>query len=437
VLEQKGATELPRQVVILTDGEVTNTDAVIGLAGANASTARIFTFGIGAGASHHLVRGLARAGGGTAEFIYPGERIEPKVLRQLARLLSPALTEVCVEWVGGSVTQAPIKIPPVFAGGRLLVYGFVKGHRPTNVRLRAAAPSGPLSFDVAVPEAAVGTGRTVATLAARARIRELEGGSDWLSARGSQQKDRKASSARNEIIALSLRYGLMSRETSFVAIERRDTPVTGDVKLRKVPIALTTGWGGRQQTLRLAGGLYGASARYLSDEAAPAMLRAQAPGSAGRFARMFIRPGSSLAKQGSVPTNTQDLSRLFRAEAPPMRRPSGTGGLTGAARSGMHRLILLQTAEGSWDLTEELAAVVGRDLVELRAAVQVAKGSQQEISRAWATALALAWLGRNATEAEDEWHLLALKARTWLDKTAAVPASGSTWIQAANQFLGV
>ena len=30
----------------------------------------------------------------------PGERIEPKVLRQFARLLSPALTDVRVEWVG-------------------------------------------------------------------------------------------------------------------------------------------------------------------------------------------------------------------------------------------------------------------------------------------------------------------------------------------------
>ena len=77
-LGQRSRIELPRQLVILTDGEVTNTDAVLELATQHAGEARIFTFGIGAGASHHLVRGLARAGGGTAEFIYPGERIEPE-----------------------------------------------------------------------------------------------------------------------------------------------------------------------------------------------------------------------------------------------------------------------------------------------------------------------------------------------------------------------
>ena len=40
---------------------------------------RIFTFGIGSGASTELVKGLARAGNGTAEFIKEGERMQPKV----------------------------------------------------------------------------------------------------------------------------------------------------------------------------------------------------------------------------------------------------------------------------------------------------------------------------------------------------------------------
>ena len=117
----------------------------------------------------------------------------------------------------------------MFAGGRLLVYGFVKGERPTSARLTANGVDGPLSFEVPLPHGSLEADRTVATLAARARIRELEEGSDWLSAHGSQQKDRKASISRQEIIALSMQYGVMSRETSFVAIERRETPVIGEV----------------------------------------------------------------------------------------------------------------------------------------------------------------------------------------------------------------
>ena len=40
---------------------------------------RCFTFGIGSGASTVLVEGLAKAGNGCAEFVKPGERMQPKV----------------------------------------------------------------------------------------------------------------------------------------------------------------------------------------------------------------------------------------------------------------------------------------------------------------------------------------------------------------------
>jgi hypothetical protein len=422
VLEQKSRTGHPRQVVVLTDGEVTNTDAVLELAMKHAAAARIFTFGIGAGSSHHLVKGLARAGGGTAEFIYPGERIEPKVLRQLARLLSPALTDVHVDWRGGRVTQAPVKIPPVFAGGRLVVYGFVKGNRPTSVRLTANGPAGPLSFDVSVTGASVEAGRTVATLAARARIRELEEGSDWLSAHGSQQKDRKASSAKNEIIALSVRYGLMSRETSFVAIERREKPVLGEVQLRKVPITLTTGWGGIE---RRSGGSVPmpAAAAYHADQMSQLRLPA-----IERLKGAFTRPGSRLADRAAG-SGAPGYGQIDTPAFSPSRARSA------AARPGMHALVQLQQADGTWELTKELASIIGRDLDDLRSVVNGA-GADPEVLRAWATALALAWLVRNAKAAEDEWRLLAAKAERWMAQTTFVPPHAATWVEEAAGVMG-
>ena len=232
---------------MLTDGEVTNTDAVLALAKQHAAQSRVFTFGIGAGASHHLVRGLARAGGGSAEFIYPGERIERKVVRQFGKLLSSALTDVRLEWGNLSVTQAPTVLPPVFGSGRLLVYGLDASLTPSStVRLTAKGPAGPLQFDVPVDRSQAVDGRTVATLAARARIRELEESPEWVLSRGSRQRERKATGISREIVDLSIRYGLISRETSFVAIERREAAVTGDIQLRRIPIALTSGWGGLQ-----------------------------------------------------------------------------------------------------------------------------------------------------------------------------------------------
>lgn len=47
-------------------------------------TLRVFTFGIGSGASTELIRGLAKAGNGKAEFIHDGERMQPKVITLLS-----------------------------------------------------------------------------------------------------------------------------------------------------------------------------------------------------------------------------------------------------------------------------------------------------------------------------------------------------------------
>ena len=55
---------VPTQVFLLTDGEVSNTDEVLALCGLHHKDtgARVFTFGIGNDVSHALIRGAAREG---------------------------------------------------------------------------------------------------------------------------------------------------------------------------------------------------------------------------------------------------------------------------------------------------------------------------------------------------------------------------------------
>ena len=376
---------LPRQIVLLTDGQVTNTEAVVQFAGGH-SGARMFTFGIGPGASHHLMRGLARVSGGAAEAIYPGERVAPKVLRQFRRLSMPAVTNVRLDWGGLQVTQAPSNTRAVFSGDTLVVYAFVDENKPSTVRLSGSTSSGPVSFDVALGMEHPVTGRTLATLAARARIRELE---EMPSAarRGSLQARPRHDSAP-EIIAISKKYGLMSSETSFVAVEQRATPVVGDMQLRRVPIALTTGWGGLLS-------------QPLTSIAGVAMAAPPPPSVAGQFAGLRTH---AIGATGFVRRQFNSLKAA---------RPSAPGRAAQESRTPVDRLIALQLADGSWELTGELATLLGTTRSLLQADIPL-----RAASRSWATALAIAWLREHARDRKGECDLLVRKAEAWLDDRA-------------------
>ena len=380
-------------------------------------------------------RQRSRAGRGRHGGVhFPGERIEPKVVRQFGRLLSPALTNVSLKWGAPDLTPATSAMGPVFSGDRLIAYAFATRLAAGQVRLAAVSPSGPLALDITLDPAQAVRGRTISTLAARARIRELEESPAWLTLRGSQQSERKASAVREEIIALATKYSLMSRETSFVAIERRDTPVVGDLQLRRVPIALTTGWGALERgaaataaPMRMA---------HLHDTGEFQVMRSAADLGDGA-------PGSTPAASSWVAYSRGDthsgspLSDLAK-QALRSLRLSGAGPKGKSvpmAPAPMHRLVALQRADGSWDLTNAFAAAIGIALVKLEEGLAGTSGSPPEVRRAWATALALAWLAEDAGHVQSEWQLLGAKAETYLTGVAATAPQGASWLAVATAFL--
>lgn len=439
VLEAEPQKGLPRQLFVLTDGEVSNTDAVIELGRQHAGHARIFTFGIGAGASHHLVKGLARAGEGEAELIAPGERIEAKVLRQLSRALAPALSDVKVDWGGLAAAQAPHEVPPVFSDGRVLLFAKLEKLQAASVKLSAVGKDGPVSFSLSLDPAGAAEGTLVGTLWARRTIRDLEEGrSELHPRRGSRQaralglKDEKV---KAEIVSLGTAWSLVSRHTSFVAVEERATPTEGEAQLRKVPVAITRGWHGLGEVRgRFARAALHRSA-YLPAGMSVPMPVACTPSRLDTQEIVLecsreafdapVATGRGIAPLEARRRLQEQAARLLagrlsaRRPASPSTRP-------------LDRLVALQGAHGAWLLDDALAKALGwKNAKQLRKAFGRKLSGEPE-ERAAATALALVWLERECQDSRDEWRILAEKGREWLDRT---PEGADAWLALAREAL--
>uniref|UniRef100_A0A8C5PHR6 von Willebrand factor A domain containing 5A n=1 Tax=Leptobrachium leishanense TaxID=445787 RepID=A0A8C5PHR6_9ANUR len=346
----------PRQLFVFTDGEVGNTKNVIQEVRKNAANHRCFTFGIGEGASTALIKGMARAGSGIAEFITGEDRMQPKVLKALKYSLQPSVKEVALKWslppglVPSVLSAAPRSI---FQGQRSIVYAQLKG-KVMNVRAKLGWPPWCLTSLLRVFSFPIRP--TIHRLAAKALISELE---DW--------DDSGLEETKKKILEASLQSGVISSLTAFVAVNK-DTKqlVEGPPVRRDVPAP--------------------------GKEGAEALCYVWCPSLRESINVSVITPGQSAASEGGA-CDSDAYCSVMNSEA------------SEEYESPFLRLISLQNADGSWSLGSDLAVILGMT----EAVVD---------DSAWATLLAVIRLHTMYLGQRDEWELLERKALSWLKPKA-------------------
>jgi Ca-activated chloride channel family protein len=139
-LRQLSGGRLPI-VVFVTDGQPTvgerDREALLKKAqAANASRARVFTFGVGHDLDVALLDRLADGTNGVRDYVTPGEDLELVTGRFFTKVDRPVLTDVTVELGSGVHDVYPQRIPDLFAGSQVVLFGRYKDAGERTLLLR-------------------------------------------------------------------------------------------------------------------------------------------------------------------------------------------------------------------------------------------------------------------------------------------------------------
>lgn len=209
--------ERPGLVIFLTDGlptaGETDVDRILANVGDNVpENVRIFPFGVGYDVNTVLLDTLAQNHGGVSGYVRPEEKIDEQVSAFYAKVSTPVLANLEIDWGEMEVEDVyPYPLPDLFAGAQLVVVGRYRDGGPTEVTLRGKVNGQRQSFvydDVTFKRE--GGEAFIARLWAARKIGYL------LQQIRLHGEDRELV---DEIVTLSVRYGIITPYTSFLVEE--------------------------------------------------------------------------------------------------------------------------------------------------------------------------------------------------------------------------
>jgi Ca-activated chloride channel family protein len=228
-----GQAGVSRSVVLVTDGYISGEQETFDYIRQNLDKSNVFAFGIGSSVNRYLIEGVAKAGMGEP-FIIEGPEKAPLIAARFREYIqSPVLTDISFRSNGFEIYDVfPQHIPDLLAGRPVIIFGKWRGPVTGTFEISGKSGRGDFanSFDVASAQPDEGN-LALRYLWARSRIAEL---SDYGAANISADRVR-------EITALGLKYNLLTRYTSFIAVREKVVNPNDNAKDVDQPLPLPMG----------------------------------------------------------------------------------------------------------------------------------------------------------------------------------------------------
>ncbi|MFC2154430.1 VIT domain-containing protein [Candidatus Altiarchaeota archaeon] len=220
IIQKDGEENRPKTIIFLTDGlptvGTTNIERILqNVEDVNEAGARLFVFGVGYDVNTHLLDKLSEENSGVSEYVKPEEDIEVKVSNLYSKISSPVLTGLELDFGEIEVDEVyPVNLPDLYRGSQLTLFGRYDGSGDIEIKLTGyvRGEKERYTYEAYFPKIEKDND-FIPRLWATRKIGFLL---DEIRLHGEEDE------LKDEIIELSLEYGIMTPYTSFLVQEDTD-----------------------------------------------------------------------------------------------------------------------------------------------------------------------------------------------------------------------
>lgn len=213
--------ETDKIILLFTDGQVGNEQEIIQYVDENIKTSRIFSFGIDTNVNSSFIKQLAKVGNGKAELIQPNEKIDDKIIRTFARIQTPLLENLEIDYGKNKVIDEIKEEKCLFNYEFFNVFTKLE-KLEDDIILKGKIQNKEYSWKIS-KESIQHTDVDLEVLFAKQQMDRLE---EYI--RNTYESD-KIENYKSMIIELAEKYNINSKYTSFITVYEREN------KLLEVP----------------------------------------------------------------------------------------------------------------------------------------------------------------------------------------------------------
>jgi Ca-activated chloride channel family protein len=235
----KQAMSLPREanvsrsIVLVTDGYISGEQGVFDYIRDNLDRCNVFSFGIGSTVNRYLIEGVAKAGMGEPFIVTQESEASAIAAKFREYIQTPLLTDIQIRSIGFETYDVhPAHLPDLLAQRPVILFGKWRG--PVGGTFELHGKTGRGDYVTRLDVAGVQpdeSNRALRSLWARSRVAEL---SDYGALHLADDKVK-------EITSLGLKYSLLTKYTSFIAVLEQVRNAEGSAKDVDQPLPLPLG----------------------------------------------------------------------------------------------------------------------------------------------------------------------------------------------------